>query len=153
MRGYSQELLAERSTLSRQYISDLEQGKRPRPTPRTLARLARALDITDRQLRGCEPIPGLLLDEEALAAEAELEAAAMAEEAETLGQTTAVAARPGGLGLTSLLALPPGSTVLQRMGPDGSIVLYIRIPGAPRAESAHPPAHPRHGNQDSTAQG
>jgi transcriptional regulator with XRE-family HTH domain len=55
-RGYSQAELAERTGLSRQYVSELEQGKRPKPRGETLERLAEALDVTADQLRGCAPL-------------------------------------------------------------------------------------------------
>lgn len=55
-RGYSQGELSELTGLSRQYVSELEQGKRPRPRGETLERLAAALGVTADQLRGCAPL-------------------------------------------------------------------------------------------------
>src|SRR5829696_6939872 len=47
--GLSQEALAERSGLSVQAIGALETGKRRRPYPHTVAALANALGLTERE--------------------------------------------------------------------------------------------------------
>jgi transcriptional regulator with XRE-family HTH domain len=121
-KNYTLAQLSERTGLSRQYLSELLRGKRPRPTNGTLERLAEALGVTVRQLRGCDPMTVPSID-----TDTQLE-----------GQprpalpppAPAPAGRPA-LGLTSLLTLPPGATVLQETRPDGSVVLYIHIPGGP----------------------
>lgn len=44
-RGWSQLTLASRAELDLKTIQDIEAGRNPRPRPRTLARLAAALDL------------------------------------------------------------------------------------------------------------
>jgi transcriptional regulator with XRE-family HTH domain len=130
---YTLDQLSERSGLSRQYLSDLERGKRPRPRPETLARLAEALGVTVRQLRGCEPLT-------APASETEAEAAAGPEP--PAEPTPPEPPDPPALGLTSFLTLPPGAVLLHETKPDGSVTLYIRIPGGPGECGRNPPATP-----------
>lgn len=133
-RDINQEQLSQAAGVPRQIISGLEKASRPRPEDETIERLARALGVTPRQLRGCAPIPELSVADaelaadalEADAADAELESAA-AEAVARYAPTTPGAA----VGLTSLLTLPPGATVLQKYRPDGSVVLYVRIPTNP----------------------
>lgn len=48
-KGYSQEILAEKTDLDRTYISGLERGKR-NPSYLTIMRLANALDVTEGTL-------------------------------------------------------------------------------------------------------
>ena len=132
-RDLNQEQLSQAADVPRQIISGLEKGTRPRPEDETVERLARALGVTPRQLRGCDPIPELS------AADAELAAEALAGDAAVLGAegdaaeavARYAAETPGAaIGLTSLLTLPPGATLLQKYRPDGSVVLYVQIPTA-----------------------
>lgn len=139
-RDVNQEQLSQAADVPRQIISGLEKGSRPRPEAETVARLARALGVTPRQLRGCDPIPELS------AADAELAAEAVAGDAAALEREVAVtepvarsAAGAPALGMTSLLTLPPGATVLQKYRPDGSVVLYVQIPATPPPPPPPPP--------------
>jgi len=105
LRDYSQDDLSAITGLSRQYISELEGGKRPRPRGQTLDVLAIALGVTPQQLRGEAPlaVPG----------------------------STGRAAPAGGAERSGITwVLPPGATVLERREKDGAVVLYIRIPPA-----------------------
>ena len=110
-RDLTQEQLSQAAGVPRQIISGLEKGTRPRPEDETVQRLARALGVTPRQLRGCDPIPELT------AADAEV---ADAPEPPPPADTA--------LGFTSLLRLPPGSVVEIEYRPDGSVALTLRIP-------------------------
>ena len=111
-RGYSQAELSERTGLSRQYISELEQGKRPRPRGETLERLAEALEVTADQLRGCAPLTTGPRPAPGPEAEAVPPAAAPSAEVEVV------------------------HTILR----DGSLVIRIRAPGArPRRRRRPPP--------------
>jgi DNA-binding Xre family transcriptional regulator len=58
VRGYSQRRLSELTGLSRQYLSELEQGKRPRPRRETLEGLAAALEVTGAERKGAVPLGG-----------------------------------------------------------------------------------------------
>jgi transcriptional regulator with XRE-family HTH domain len=51
-KGWSQELLAERASIQRSYIADLERGSR-NPSVRTIVKIANALGI---------PVSGLFVD-------------------------------------------------------------------------------------------
>ena len=113
--------------MPRQIISGLEKGTRPRPEDETVQRLARALGVTPRQLRGCAPIPELSAAAPGLAPDAAAAAASGTEA--PLPADTAV-------GFTSLLRLPPGSVVELEYRPDGSVALTLRIPN-------HGPPPPR----------
>jgi transcriptional regulator with XRE-family HTH domain len=123
-RGYSQAILGQRSGLSRQYVSQLELGQRPRPRGETLEALARALGVTADQLKGHAAIPELHPEaaQPALpAAGAEPGAPAPAPpEADPPDYATALGFLP---------ALPPGATLVQRRHPDGSVTVYLHIPG------------------------
>jgi transcriptional regulator with XRE-family HTH domain len=139
-RDLNQEQLSQAADVPRQIISGLEKGGRPRPEAETVERLARALGVSARQLRGCDPIPELS------AADAELAAEAIAGDAEALEREGAVvetlarsAVAGPALGMTSLLTLPPGATVLQKYRPDGSVVLYVQIPATPHPAPPPPP--------------
>jgi len=143
-RDLNQAELETAAGVPRQIISGLEKGSRPRPEDETVERLARALGVTPRQLRGCDPIPELS------AADAELAAETLAGDTAVMGvegdAAEAVAryaaATPGGaIGLTSLLTLPPGATLVQKYRPDGSVMLYVRIPTVPPPVPP-PPAPP-----------
>lgn len=144
-RDLSQAELEAAAGVPRQIISGLEKGTRPRPEDETVQRLARALGVTPRQLRGCDPIPELS------AADAEVAAETLAGDAAVLelegGAAEAVARyaaeTPGAaIGLTSLLTLPPGATLLQKYRPDGSVMLYVRIPTVPPPAPPAPDGHP-----------
>lgn len=121
-RGYSQGDLAERTGLSRQYISELEQGKRPKPRGETLERLAEALEVTADQLRGCAPLTTGGIPEPPAEPAAEPAAEPGAE--------------PG--------AVPPSAEVevLHTILRDGSLVIRIRAPG-PRTRRRRRPPPPR----------
>jgi len=140
-RDINQEQLSQAAGVPRQIISGLEKASRPRPEDETIERLARALGVTPRQLRGCAPIPELSAADAELAAEALAGEAAEAELESTAAEAVAQYAptTPGAaVGLTSLLTLPPGATVLQKYRPDGSVVLYVRIPTAPGPQPPPP---------------
>lgn len=143
-RDLNQAQLSQAADVPRQIISGLERGDRPRPEAETVAKLARVLGVTARQLRGCDPIPELSAADAELAAEVLAGDAAALEREATVTETVARAATatPGGpaLGMTSLLTLPPGATVLQKYRPDGSVVLYVQIPATPLPPAPPPPA-------------
>jgi transcriptional regulator with XRE-family HTH domain len=106
LRNYSQDDLSAITGLSRQYISELEGGKRPRPRGQTVDLIAIALGVTPEQLRGAAPlaVPG----------------------------SPARPAPAGGAERSGITwVLPPGATVIERREPDGTIVLHIRVPPAP----------------------
>lgn len=131
-RNLNQAQLSQAADVPRQIISGLERGDRPRPEAETVARLAGALGVTARQLRGCDPIPELSAADAELAAEAVAgDAAALEREAAVTATVARAAAGGPALGMTSLLTLPPGATVLQKYRPDGSVVLYVQIPATP----------------------
>jgi transcriptional regulator with XRE-family HTH domain len=118
-RGYSQTALARRSGVARQLVSMLEQGRRLRPEPATLEKLAAGLDVTVDQLRGRAPVPGL-------------NAAEDGEDGEAPPAGAALPVPNGGDYVTSLgllPALPPGTTIIQRRNADGSTEVYLHIPG------------------------
>jgi transcriptional regulator with XRE-family HTH domain len=121
-RGYSQTALARRSGVARQLVSMLEQGRRLRPEPATLEKLAAGLDVTVDQLRGRAPVPGLNAAEDG----------EDGEDGEAPPAGTALPVPDGGDYVTSLgllPALPPGTTIIQRRNPDGSTEVYLHIPG------------------------
>src|SRR5262245_45564925 len=129
-RDYTLDDLAARAGLSRQFLGDLEKGARPRTRPETLEKLADALGVTARQLRGCDPLVAPATEPDAATPEAD---------------PPADPPDPPGLGLTARLTLPPGAVVVQRTRPDGSVSLYIRIPGGPAPTGRcgrNPPATP-----------
>ena len=127
-RDYSHAELSERAGLSRQYLSELENGKRPCPRPETLEKLAGALGVTVDQLKGRAPVPvpGLY----------EVQAIPPVQPAPPAPEPTP----PGPHGVTvkrlqiavsQMLALvPPGVLVTHQLYDDGYAVIHLRLPGA-----------------------
>jgi transcriptional regulator with XRE-family HTH domain len=144
LRGLTQKALGQLAGRSRNYLSGLEHGERPLPRPDTVRRLAQALGVTEGQLRGCEPLAAPEM--ERAQGPAQEQAAAEPEPAGPARPAQPLEGDPA-LGLTSLLTLPPGATVLQRTNPDGSVELYIRIPNGP------PAGHCRAGGRNHGATG
>ena len=128
-RGHSHAELSERAGLSRQYLSELENGKRPRPRTETLEKLAAALGVTVDTLLGKAPGPVELLVVPPDAAPPPPPAGAASE-----------ARRPPRHAMTPeelhfLIAhfvaeLPLDVTVTHRTYPDGYAVIHLRLPGA-----------------------
>ena len=110
-RGLTQTETARRAGIPRQLLSGLERMTRPRPEPATLEKLATALGVTVEQLRGHEalPEPG-----------ATDQSPATTDEPDPPDYMTALGLLP---------ALPPGATPVQRRHRDGSVTVYLHIPG------------------------
>ena len=133
VRGYSQARLSELTGLSRQYLSEVEKGKRPRPQCQTVERLAAALGVPVEELKGEPPA----------------RTPPPAPEGEGQGSPRPVVDVPEHLGAIAAVArllaeLPPGLAVLHHSYPDGSVLLYIRKPAA-RATRVRPPGRRRRG--------
>ena len=110
-RGLTQTETARRAGVPRQLLSGLERMTRPRPEAATLEKLAAALGVTVDQLRGHEALPE---------ADAHDEPPGADDEPDPPDYMTALGLLP---------ALPPGATLVQRRHPDGSVTVYLHIPG------------------------
>ena len=136
VRHYTQARLSQLSGLSRQYLSELEQGKRLRPRGPTLERLADALEVTVEELRGKaalgaatetttdDPVgpdgPPPADEPDACGAAAHGVFALTGTIPEAVATVRAVA--------DVLAEMPAGVVVMQRHYADGSVLLYIALP-------------------------
>ena len=131
VRHYTQARLSQLTGLSRQYLSELEQGKRPRPRGSTLDRLAAALEVTVEELRG----------KAALGAATETttddpvgpDGPPPADDLEAHGAFALTGTIPEAVATVRAVAdvlaeMPAGVVVMQRHYADGSVLLYIALP-------------------------
>jgi transcriptional regulator with XRE-family HTH domain len=129
-RGWTQGQLGQEAGVSRQYVSGLEKGKRPRPRGETLERLATALGVDVEQLLGQAPLPEL-----GAVAPADAEGEAGPSGTEGPGELVPVeTVQPGDLPAGPALAIIPGGPyvqISQQRLPDGSLLIYLRGPNGP----------------------
>jgi transcriptional regulator with XRE-family HTH domain len=138
-RGWTQGQLGQEAGVSRQYVSGLEKGKRPRPRGETLERLATALGVDVDQLLGRAPLPelGAVAPEAPPTPEGPL---GPGWRADVEGQTAPGelvpmdTVQPGDLPAGPALAIIPGGPyvqISQQRLPDGSLLIYLRGPNGP----------------------